>query len=139
MGFLFLATWKKIFLLRCLLVVATVRIGLSVINFNRLRKFTLAPSATGRVDIDYLKRVSWGISRASAHVPGATCLTQALAGQFLLSRRGIASTIRFGVDRRSHKELRAHAWLISGGYVVLGGQAHDMGQFSHLADFGTAP
>jgi hypothetical protein len=138
MRFLLLPMWKKAFLLRCLLIVAAMRIGLNVLRFDRLRKLTVSPPDNGVPDVDYLKRVAWGVSRAAAYVPGASCLTQALAGQYLLSRRGVASSIRLGVNRESGKALSAHAWLISGGYVVLGGESRSMSDFVHLADFGPA-
>lgn len=64
--------------------------------------------------------VAWAVSRVSRAVPGATCLTQALAAQLLLSRRGYASRLRIGVARAPGDGLRAHAWLESDGLVVLG-------------------
>jgi hypothetical protein len=65
--------------------------------------------------------VAWAVRRVSHVVPGATCLTQALAAQLLLSRRGYASRLRIGVARAPGDRLRAHAWLESDGVVVLGG------------------
>jgi hypothetical protein len=65
--------------------------------------------------------VAWAVRRVSRAVPGATCLTQALAAQFLLSRRGYASRLRIGVARAPGARLRAHAWLESDGLIVLGG------------------
>jgi hypothetical protein len=64
--------------------------------------------------------IVWAVRRVSQAVPGATCLTQALAAQLLLSRRGYASRLTIGVARMSGDGLRAHAWLESGGQVVLG-------------------
>lgn len=136
MRFLLLPIWKKAFLLRCLLLVATMRVGLSLFKFERLRKVTSRGDLSGETDVDYLKRVAWGVSRASAYVPGASCLTQALAGQYLLSRRGVASQIRVGVDRESRQQVKAHAWLVSGDWIVLGGSSQSMRNFVHLADFG---
>jgi hypothetical protein len=66
-------------------------------------------------------------------VPGATCLTQALAGQYLLARQGSASKISVGIERGTGTQLKAHAWLMSGSHIVLGGS---IGGFTHLADFG---
>jgi hypothetical protein len=65
--------------------------------------------------------VVWAVGRASRAIPGATCLTQALAAQLLLSRRGLPSRLRIGVTRAHGGGLRAHAWLESGGVVVIGG------------------
>jgi transglutaminase superfamily protein len=65
--------------------------------------------------------VVWAVRRVSRAVPGATCLTQALAAQVLLSRRGYASRLRIGVAHAPGDGLRAHAWLESDGLIVLGG------------------
>lgn len=65
--------------------------------------------------------VVWAVRRVSRAVPGATCLTQALAAQILLSRRGYASRLRIGVAHAPGDGLRAHAWLESDGIIVLGG------------------
>ncbi len=64
--------------------------------------------------------IVWAVRRVSRAIPGATCLTQALAAQLLLSRRGYASRLTIGVARMSSNGLRAHAWLERGGQVVLG-------------------
>jgi Transglutaminase-like superfamily len=68
-----------------------------------------------------LQDVVWAVSRVSRAIPGATCLTQALAAQLLLSRRGLPSRLRIGVARGSGPALRAHAWLESDGVIVIGG------------------
>lgn len=147
MRFLLLPTWQKIFLLRCLLLIAAMRIGLHVLKFDRLRRLTTSPKAIAAAleagpppaDMVYLKQVAWGVTRAAAYVPRASCLTQALAAQYLLSRHGIASSIRLGVERDSVRRLNAHAWLICGGYIVTGGESGAIRNFSQIADFGPVP
>lgn len=67
------------------------------------------------------QEISWAVDCVSRAVPGATCLTQALAAQILLSRRGHASRLRIGVARGPGGGLLAHAWLETNGVVVLGG------------------
>lgn len=64
--------------------------------------------------------VAWAVRSASRVVPGATCLTQALAAKLVLSRRGYASRLRIGVARGPARQLRAHAWLEANGFVVVG-------------------
>jgi hypothetical protein len=66
-----------------------------------------------------LRRVRRGLGRASRFVPGARCLAQALAGQVLLSRRGVASELRLGARREGGK-VEAHAWLEGADGVLLG-------------------
>ena len=65
--------------------------------------------------------IAWAVRRVSRAVPGATCLTQALAARLLLSRRGHDSRLEIGVSRAGSR-LRAHAWLETNNVVVLGGR-----------------
>jgi len=77
------------------------------------------------------------VARLARRVPWrATCLVQALAGWLLLKRRGIVATIRFGVAK-SEAGLAAHAWLVVGSEIVLGGEAAP--DFKALADLGGKP
>ena len=75
--------------------------------------------------------VAWAVRSASRVVPGATCLTQALAAKLVLSRRGYASRLRIGVARGPGHQLRAHAWLEANGLVVVGGSRIE--EFTPLA------
>ncbi|MBJ7413881.1 MAG: lasso peptide biosynthesis B2 protein [Niveispirillum sp.] len=50
----------------------------------------------------------------------STCLVRCVAGRMMLTRRGIAGHIVFGVNRRDGA-LTAHAWLVTGGEPVIGG------------------
>ena len=57
----------------------------------------------------------------------AVCLPQAMAGQWMLRRRGVASRLWFGVRKAANDsvanaaELEYHAWLTVNGKCVLGG------------------
>ena len=79
-------------------------------------------------------RVAWGVRAASRLIPGATCLTQALAGQYLLGRAGIEFTVRIGVNANGEKGFAAHAWLVSGGTILLGATTKDPAAFTPLTD-----
>lgn len=59
------------------------------------------------------------IRRVSRLVPGATCLTQAVAGQILLQQNGYHATLRLGV-RTGAQGFAAHAWLEQDGRKILG-------------------
>ncbi|MGH7259463.1 MAG: lasso peptide biosynthesis B2 protein [Nitrospiraceae bacterium] len=50
---------------------------------------------------------------------GTSCLKEALVLSWLMSRRGMATTLRIGVARR-HGNLDAHAWLEQNGRIILG-------------------
>ena len=84
-----------------------------------------------------LAEIAWSVRNAARLVPGATCLTQASAGQLLLARRGLASTIRLSVPAQAPApgRLAPHAWLMAGDTIVLGGTAEDYARHRALHDF----
>jgi SAM-dependent methyltransferase len=87
-----------------------------------LRAEERAPSASDR-DLARARELADCVRRAARHVPfPAVCLPQALALSAMLSLRGIASTLRLGV-KRDRAQLLAHAWVVVGEEVVLGGFA----------------
>ena len=60
------------------------------------------------------------VERAAVRIPGASCLTQALAAHLLLRKHGHPSRLCLGVARTEGKKFRAHAWLESQGRIVIG-------------------
>jgi hypothetical protein len=74
----------------------------------------------------------WAVETAARHMPLAnTCLTQALAAQVLLARRGYPALLRIGVVKGDKDNLQAHAWVESEGEVVIGG--YELERYAHLA------
>jgi hypothetical protein len=71
-------------------------------------------------------RLVWAIRAAARYVPAATCLTQAVALQWLLVRSGYAPRIHLGVRKGTEARFEAHAWVECNDQVVIGGaEAHD--------------
>ncbi len=124
---------EMLFLAHCLAVVVAVRLGLTLLSYNKVRNMVTRLDAREPADIGDLRRVAWGVAAAARLVPGASCLTQALSGQYLLARQGNASKISIGIERNTGTELKAHAWLMSGDHIVLGGA---LSGFTHLVDHG---
>jgi len=122
-----------LFLTHCLAVVVFVRLGLTFSSYSRVRGLVTRLDASNVASVGDLRRVAWGVAAAARFVPGASCLTQALAGQYLLARNGSMSNIRIGIERDTGKQLKAHAWLVSGNHIVLGGS---ISGFAHLVDHG---
>jgi hypothetical protein len=112
-------------LIRSELLVIGVRVGLSVLPFRVLRRLlerlTPEPAVRESGGGPSADRVAWAVRRTSRTVPAATCLTQALAAQVLLRRYGIPARIHIGVAKDESNRLVAHAWVESGGRVVIGG------------------
>lgn len=132
--FLALDRSDRMFLAGCIIVVATVRLCLSLLSYRRMQAWFPATPAVDNPSAPELVRIAWGIRNAARLVPGASCLTQALSGQFILARRGKASQIRIGVARDDEGRFIAHAWLISAGKIVLGGAETDVSRFTSLTD-----
>jgi hypothetical protein len=77
--------------------------------------------------------VARAITRAVRYHPlKPVCLPQAIAGRFMLARRGIPSTLYLGV-RKGDVGLEAHAWLTVASVFVTGGGNAD--QFTTLQWF----
>lgn len=86
-------------------------------------------AAAGR----HVADVARAVRRARRGVPAASCLTQALAMRAMLGRRGVASTVLFGVAKRDDGTLEAHAWVEHAGRVVIGRVAN-MERFARLGE-----
>lgn len=83
---------------------------------------------------DFSERACWALKSTRENLPFAfSCLTAALAGSYLLRRRGISFTLRLGVARDKNGRLIAHAWL-SRGDLMLTGEAQMPG-YSTIACF----
>jgi hypothetical protein len=71
---------------------------------------------------EIVREVGWAVRAAAPKTPWkSACLPQALAGKWMLARRGIHGTIRLGVAKNASGGLEAHAWLYSGGVILTGG------------------
>ena len=82
------------------------------------------------------QQVGWAVTALARRFPwDAKCLSQAVAGKWMLQRRGLPSVLYLGVDRGGGEKewLEAHAWLRCGDDFVTGEQQH--GRFKVLATF----
>jgi hypothetical protein len=84
---------------------------------------------------DSCARIAFIIRRTALRLPWrADCLVQALAGQTMLLRRGIATSIAVGTGRHADGSFQAHAWLLWGPEVILGG---DVSRYEPLLQSGS--
>lgn len=137
--FLNLSLADKFLLLKCVLIVAAIRLGLRLFSYNMLRRWLATATAPALASDAVAERVGWGIDTAARLVPGATCLTKALAAQLLLVRSGYQSQMRIGVAKDDRGQFVAHAWLISNGRIVVGGASEDLQRYVALTDLGLGP
>jgi Transglutaminase-like superfamily len=114
------------FLVKSAWLLGVVRLGLWLLPFQHLRRLLarMAGETTPLHGVDQtsIERVSWAVAVASHYIPGATCLTQALATQVLLGQQGHAATLRIGVARGERGQFQAHAWVEYQGRVMIGGR-----------------
>ena len=117
------------------LLQAGIRLGLMMLPYRKVRSLAdrLAGMGSRRLSVRRasVDRIAWAVTRSARSVPGATCLTQALAARVLLERRGHPARVRVGITRTESADLLAHAWVESEGRVVLGGA--DLGPYAPLA------
>ena len=111
--------------LQSLAAIAAMRAGLWTIPFARARRLADAMSRPMRATLSGARpspeRIAWAVAAASRAVPGAgNCLVRALATGIVLRRYGYPSELKFGVMKPVDGRFGAHAWLESGGVVVIG-------------------
>lgn len=114
-----------------------VRLALWMLPYRRVRSLFDPRSRFGPSPLSDEERsarisaTTLAIRRGARLVPAASCLTQAIATRSMLARRDIASTLRIGVAKSDGASLQAHAWVESGGDVVIGGRP-DLARYALL-------
>lgn len=115
-------------MLKAALLLAAAWAGLRLLPFQTLRRL-LAWAAE-------ILPANLGSDQPST--PWAkTCLTQALAAQVLLERRGYPAQLHIGAVRGEQGQFQAHAWVESGGRIVIGGQ--ERARYTPLFALGKTP
>ena len=115
-------------------LLCAVRLSLWIVPFRWLRfavrRIASPPQGAPAPTPGEADRTVQAIESAARSVPGATCLTRALAAEILLRRAGHPAAIRVGVSKTSSGELEAHAWIEAYGRVLLGD--HDLDHYTRL-------
>jgi hypothetical protein len=118
---------------KCLIVLIAMRIGLSVFGYSAISRRLPRPPERGDSRF-WGRQVGRRIERVARFVPKASCLTQALALQFILARTGHSSRLQIGVREADDGSISAHAWVTCNGVVVLGQRNTQLAEFTHLAE-----
>ena len=80
------------------------------------------------------RRLARMVEIAARKVPWrAKCFESALCLRAMLRRRGIASTLHYGIGSADEGDLKAHVWLSVGDDVLIGGT--NAAQFACVATF----
>ncbi len=67
------------------------------------------------------EQIAWAVRAAARYVPTANCLPQAIVAKQFLEEQGFQPVLRIGV-RPEELGLKAHAWVETGGRIVVGDQ-----------------
>ncbi len=135
-----LERWRRIgvdgrhLTLEALLLVVYVRCALWCSPFAQVeqRFHPRSPIAAQRRNASGdAEQVAEAVRRAARRVPGASCLTQALATRVALGRRGVVGELRIGVAKDASGMLEAHAWIEFEGRVLIG-DLPDLARFQPL-------
>jgi hypothetical protein len=113
------------------LLVGAARLALWVLPFNLVRRALTRRARRSLVPYPTAK-IGWAISVAKEFIPRGNCLPQALAAESLLLRSGHPVELRIGVVKTAQGLLEAHAWVESGGRLVVGDLAQGLSTYSPL-------
>lgn len=114
----------KVLLFRALFLVIAIRLGLFFLPFRVLKRLTKIDNH-GSNAAHSVGQYVWAVRAVSRFVLGATCLTQALAAQALLTASGHDSRIEFAVKKDKQGRFLAHAWVVHDERIVIGGAEAD--------------
>ena len=130
--FLRLPAADRSLLVRSVLLLGATRLALWLLPLRFVRRLlarTARPTPAARATQE---RIAWAISVARRVVPQATCLPQALAAEALLTRCGYPVELRIGVIKTDRGRLVAHAWVESGGRIVVGELHEGLSRYTAL-------
>lgn len=115
---------EKTTLVEAIVLLAVAKVGLLWMRFPRLRRrFEISPrkqvrSGDGEQGA-YL--VAKSINRAGRRILGdSSCLPQALAGVWMLRRRGYPAELKLGVRKVDGGKVIAHAWVEYNQETIIG-------------------
>jgi Transglutaminase-like superfamily len=105
--------------------VVAMRIASWMLPFGKVRELAEQMAARGKHVFNprglSRERIAWAVMAAGNAFPGGhNCLVRALAGEVMLRRFGYPAELRIGVANPAAAAFKAHAWLESGGRVLIG-------------------
>ena len=125
-----LSSAERGLLISAAILLAEIRAALWLLPWRRVSGMRRWPCMS-RPSRFAVERLEWAVRNSSRMVPGATCLTQALALQYLLARASYASSIHIGVAKKPDRGFEAHAWVEHAGATLLN-SAGEVAHYSRL-------
>lgn len=132
---------ERLLLLEACTLLGIARLLVLTIPFRWLartlgRHMQVSPPDAPAAELELAKLIGQAVRSAAGNTPWeSVCLPQAVAGQWMLKRRGIAGTLYLGVAKTDAgaEQLAAHAWLRCGDQILTGGAGHR--QFTVVSTF----
>ncbi len=124
--------WRdKLLHLEAWCCLGAVRLALWVVPFRRIAPHLGRQIPPGQdepiseMPAGAARKIGVAVERMAHHTPWeSACLAQAVAGKYMLRRRGLPSRLYLGTRKDETGKLTAHAWLRSGSEIVVGGAGH---------------
>jgi len=101
-----------------------INLLLNVVPYNALRQSIAGQARRKKAfnpDCMEACRIADAVKLASRNTPGkSTCLVRALAGYYLMTKHDLPVEMYIGVKLGLPGQLKAHAWIMNQGEVILG-------------------
>lgn len=110
--------------------------AVAFLPFARVSRWASArrPGPAQAPDAAQLRKLRWAVEAVAKRAPfRAKCFERGLAAQWMLGRRGIASTLFYGAALEKGSGLSAHVWVRAGEFDVVGCENHS--DFTIVARF----
>lgn len=123
---------KRRLLWRAVALVAAVRIALWTLPFRWVRLVAGRKRAVSpELAMLHVEHLAWAVQAAARRIPGASCLTQALSLQYLMTLAGQDAEVHIGVAKDAARGFEAHAWVEHDGAILLGDDG-DLGRYAPM-------
>lgn len=131
-----LSATDRLLTLEAILVLTIAAVCVALVPFRTLAQFASQPprdGASSDTRADAITVVRNAILRSARRMPlRAKCFEQGLAAVWLLRRRGVGTTLHYGMARLDGKFV-AHVWVTVGDRGVIG--CENCEEFRELARF----
>jgi hypothetical protein len=85
-----------------------------------------------------VERAAWAVEACARLLPWRiVCFQKGLAVHWILQRRGLQTTLHYGVAQDPERGLAAHVWVTHSGEAIIGGE--EAQNFTCLATFPADP
>ena len=132
--------WKdRLLLAETTATLAAAAFAIRVFPFRRVMA-AVAPLEGNRSQTDpsatcqLIDRTCWAVEACARVLPWKNvCFQKGLALHWLLHRRGVTTSVHYGVAQNSERGLTAHVWVTHWGDAIIGGE--EAAAFTCLASF----